>query len=86
MADPTQPGYEVGAMYKRPEPDEQGNIHDVWTVHYATDSGVHSHVKIPATHLNATNVHSLITHEHKHIRAVQNLGTNPPPPEGVVTP
>lgn len=84
MADPVQPGYEVGAMYKRPEPDENGNVHDVWTVHYTTDSGVQSHVKIPATHLTAQNVHTLIHHESRHIKHVQNLGTNPPPVEGAM--
>lgn len=86
MADPVAPPYEVTGMVKRPEPDGQGNIHDVWTVHYQTDTGVASHVKIPATHLTAQNVHSLITNEHHRIRAVQNLGTNPPPVEGPHTP
>lgn len=82
MADPATPGYEVTGMVKRPEPDQQGNLVDTWTVHYATDSGVQSHVKLPATHMNAANVHTLIEHERKHIHAVQNLGTNPPPVEG----
>lgn len=82
MADNVEPGYEVTGMVKRPEPNEQGDIHDVWTVHYQTDSGVKSHVKLPATHMTAANVHTLISHERKHIHAVQNLGTNPPPVEG----
>lgn len=82
MADPATPDYEVTGMHKQPEPDGQGNLHDVWTVHYQTASGVKSHVKIPSTHMTAQNVHSLISHEKRHIHAVQNLGTNPPPVEG----
>ena len=84
MAEPIVPGYEVTNMYKRPEPDNNGNLVDHWTVHYRTHSGVESHVKIPATHLTAANIHSLIHHEMRHIHGVQNLGTNPPPVEGVV--
>lgn len=82
MADPITPGYEVTDMVKRPEPDNNGNLADHWTVHYRTHSGVRSHVKLPATHLTAQNVHSLISHEMGLIHGVQNLGDNPPPVEG----
>lgn len=81
MADTIHPQYEVGTMTKAPEPDGAGGFHDVWTVPYTTASGIKSHVKLPATHLTAANVHSLIAHEHRHITAVQNLGHGAPPPE-----
>lgn len=82
MVEPIEPGYEVESMHKRPEPDGNGNLQDHWTVHYKTHSGVRSHVKLPATHMTAHNVHTLITHEMRHIHGVQQLGINPPPVEG----
>lgn len=81
MADPVTPPYEVGAMSKSPEPDGAGGFHDVWKIHYTTAGGVASHVKIPATHLTAPNVHSLIAHEQGNINAVQNLGSGQAPAE-----
>lgn len=80
MADTPHVQYEVTHQSKGMEPDGHGSFVPTFTVHYKTADGVESHIKMPATHYTARNVHEAIQHEATTIAQVAALGQGAPPP------
>jgi len=65
------------AQEKAAEPDGNGKLHDVWTIHFTTPSGTRTHVKVPATYYTADNVADLMHHEMTHVEGVHALEGQP---------
>ena len=64
------------------EPDGNGNLHDVFHVHFTTPSGTRTHIKVPASHYTPDGVAQLMHHEMSNVEGVHALDgvpLNPPP-------
>jgi hypothetical protein len=85
MADNPHPTFAVTKQTFTTEPNAQGGYEQVATVHFVTASGDAAHVKIPATHYTARNVHDAVSAMATRMEQVRTLnGGNPPAAENPV--
>lgn len=82
MADPAEPPFTVTRQHMALEPNENGEMHDVWHIHFRTKSGTEAHVKLPDTHYTAENAAAMIAHKATEIERVHALGTGYTPHAG----